>query len=183
MDAAMELDLVVLMSQPLDDRDLTEAEQAEAVILAARLVAETRLSHRLPPREREDAWHGIGDRITEMAVRFGANGMRLLLLGLADTIVIHQWGRAPLITQEGDPSLVAVSPLWMDTTGVLCEDPEKIPPPVRWAGRFVAARAANDRAGCEALLSSLSPGEFGQGLCALLDCCAATLNLIHGIPE
>ncbi len=58
------------------------------------------------------------------------------------------------------------------------EDVDSVPPPVRWAGRFIFARLTDDQVQAEALLNAVpSEVEWGRVVAATLDVCGANMRL------
>jgi hypothetical protein len=133
---------------------------------AVRLTA-TALSH-----ARDGSWRQTGADVQAMHDRYGGDGIQVLLYGLADAILVPQGG-------SGMPGEL-VMPVWVDTTGAI-GNADDVRPPVRWAGRFIAARAVGDEAACAALVNSCaSDGEYCQNVCAMLEVAATTLNIVVG---
>jgi hypothetical protein len=125
---------------------------------------------------RADNWPAAGSQVQELAGRFEGPGIQVLLIGLADTMLIHQGGPPPGVTDA------VVVPLWLDNVGNIA-DVDDVRPEIRWAGRFIAARAADDEDACSALVNSIaSDEEFTSCVCAMLEVVATTLNMIKGEP-
>jgi hypothetical protein len=130
-------------------------------------LTETALSH-----ARAGSWRQTGADVQAMHDRYGGEGLQVLLLGLADAIVVHQGG-------PGVPGEL-VMPVWVDSTGAV-GNANDVRPAVRWAGRFIAARAVDDGAACAALVNSCtSDAEFFQNVCAMLEVAVMTLNVVVG---
>lgn len=144
---------------------LTPEQRSEVEMLAAVALGWSRRS----------AWEKCGETVCEISDRFGAEGMQILVLGLADTMILQQFGKFP-------PPGARVAPLWVDEGGPSI-DADNVSPAFRWVGRFVAARAARDWETCCALVNSCSDDEFTANVCMLLDVVATTINAIHGEPE
>ena len=122
-------------------------------------------------------WSRAGEAVQELHDNYeGGEGIQLFLLGLADTLLIHQ-GAKP--QQDA-----MVLPMWVDPSGDTTLFADDVPPPLRWAGRFIAARAALDEPACAALYESIANDEeFTDNVCALLDIVATSLNMIVGAPQ
>jgi hypothetical protein len=117
-------------------------------------------------------WTQAGVEVQAMRARYGDEGIQVFLLGLADEVLVHQ----------GGPGMLGelVMPVWVDSTGAV-GNADDVPPAVRWAGRFIAARAAHDAAACAALVNSCtSYVEFIKNICAMLEVAAMTVNSIVG---
>jgi hypothetical protein len=115
-------------------------------------------------------WTQAGVDVQSMRDGYGDEGVQVFLLGLADEVLVHQGG-------PGLPGEL-VMPVWVDSTGAV-GDADDVPPAVRWAGRFIAARAADDAAACAALVNSCSSdAEFFKNVCAMLEVAAITVNSI-----
>jgi hypothetical protein len=62
------------------------------------------------------------------------------------------------------------------------ESVDRVPPPVRWAGRFIVARLADDETQARALLSSVqSDEEWSSAVLSVLDVCAANVRLAAAV--
>jgi hypothetical protein len=137
-------------------------EYADTVRLTATALSHARAGH----------WMQTGADVQAVHDRYGGEGIQVLLLGLADAMLFHQGG--PAMTEE------PVMPVWVDTTGAV-GNADDVRPAVRWAGRFIAARAADDAVACAALVKSCtSDVEFSQNVCAMLEVAATTLNIVVG---
>jgi hypothetical protein len=135
-------------------------EYTDALTLTA-----TALSH-----ARAGSWSQTSADLQAMHDLYGGDGIQVLLYGLADAILVPQGG-------PGMPGEL-VMPVWVDPTGAI-GNADDVPPAVRWAGRFVAARAVGDEAACTALVDSCtSDAEFCQNVCAMLEVAAMTLNVV-----
>jgi hypothetical protein len=134
-------------------------------------------SRRVVALARANKWEKCGDVVGEIYGKFGVPGIQILMLGLADTVLIHEGVRHV-------PSNAVVVPVWMTQSGEVITDVEKVRPWSRWAGRFIAARGARDFDGCNALLESIpSDEQFLENLWGLVDVCANTLNTAYGPPK
>ena len=117
-------------------------------------------------------WMQAGADVQAMHERYGGEGIQVFLLGLADEVLVHQGG-------PGVPGEL-VMPVWVDPTGAV-GNADDVRPAVRWAGRFIAARAADDPAACASLVNSCaSDAEFFKNICAMLEVAATTLNIVVG---
>lgn len=148
-----------------ESNELTPEQRSEVEMLAAVALGWSRRSN----------WEKCGGIVGEISDRFGAEGMQILVLGLADTVIIQQFGTFP-------PPGTRVAPLWVGESGASA-DADNVSPTLRWVGRFVAARAADDWETCCALVNSCTDHEFTANVCMLLDVAGTTLNAIHGDPE
>jgi hypothetical protein len=122
-----------------------------------------------------DDWVGAGETVQELHTTYGGEGLQLFLIALADTLLTIQGARP-------SPDAV-VAPMWVKPDGDvgLADD---VPAPVRWAGRFIAARAADDEAGCAALWNSITnDDEFSDNILATLDVVATTINAMVRATE
>jgi hypothetical protein len=125
---------------------------------------------------RVDDWPQASDAVQELHDSYPGEGIQLLLLALSDTLLRHQGGTPP------QPDAV-VLPMWVDTATGTTSLADDVPPPIRWAGRFIAARAANDEDACAALFNSIATDEeFTENVCAVLEIVAVSLNVIMGEP-
>jgi hypothetical protein len=127
---------------------------------------------------RED-WPAASAAMAE-AGRQGPNVIALVLTTFCDTTLSLQRemrGMPPL--ENGVPEDGPVRPVWLNAdTGKVTADADGLPPAVRWAGQLVAARAALDFDGFQALLlampaDGLKRGEYAT---ALLMSCATLAN-------
>jgi hypothetical protein len=124
---------------------------------------------------RED-WPAASQAMAE-AGRQSPNVIALVLAGFCDTMLDLQRrmrGMPPL--EDGEPEEGPVRPVWVNAdTGRLTMDADSLPPAVRWAGPLVAARAALDFDGFQALLKAMPADghKRGEYATALLTGCAA----------
>jgi len=146
---------------------MNHEERDAALLLAAKTLAAV----------RADDWEQAGAYVEELHETNGGEGIQLLLAALADTLIIHQGG-------PPDSNAVVV-PMWVDTiNGGGLELADDVPPPVRWAGRFIAARAADDEPACAALYNSITTDEeFRDNIIAMLDIVATTLDVVGAHPQ
>ncbi len=139
-------------------------DRFDALVRSALILAQARAGN----------WESAAREINDLAAVHRNAGIQLLCMGLADTVVIHQDG----FTRDDE---VAV-PLWVDEDGNASDADAVTRPEIRWAGRFLAARAAGDTDACKALWeSNTGEDEFQANVCGLLEVAATTLNAI-GAP-
>jgi hypothetical protein len=139
-------------------------DRFDATIRSATILAQARAGN----------WGTAAHDINDLAAAHGPAGIQILCMGLADTLVIHQDGFA----RDNEVSV----PLWVDEDGNASEADAVARHEIRWAGRFVAARAAGDTDACRALWDSITgEDEFRANVCGLLEVAATTLNAI-GAP-
>jgi hypothetical protein len=148
------------------------ADKATAVALA------TRAYH---AAVRED-WPAANKAMAEIGQQ-GPNVIALVLVAFCDTTIGLQRdmkGMGPL--QDGVAEEGPVRPGWVNAeTGQVTLDADEMAPAERWAGRLVAARAAMDIDGFQALLRAMPAdgkerGAYGSALligCASLAALAA----------
>lgn len=128
---------------------------------------------RAPHCARVGNWTQASAVVRELDDRYDGEGVKILLIELADTMILCRGGLPR-------PDQVMV-PVVEDTVG-RSFDVNDVRPEVRWAGRFVAARAAGDETTCAALVNSCTTNdEFTLHVAALLQVAAATLNTV-GAP-
>jgi hypothetical protein len=112
---------------------------------------------------RED-WPATRAAMAE-AGRQGPNVIALVLTGFCDTTIALQReirGMPPL--QDGVAEEGPVRPVWLNgETGKLTMDAGDLTPAVRWAGQLVAARAAQDFDGFQALLKAMPADGLKRG--------------------
>lgn len=105
----------------------------------------------------------------------GGPGVELAIHAWADTL-IRAYRQA-----TGTPDDAPVQPGWVNAgTGDIAGDADDVPAEVRWAGRFIAARAAMDHPACYALLTALPDDRaaIGAHVVALLNITALTLRTL-----
>ena len=99
----------------------------------------------------------------------GSTGLLLAIQAFCDTYIgelhpDHAYG-APLRL------------VWFDVDGAGDVDADAVSPPLRWAGRVIAARAAMDLDGYTTLLNAPSAGaELGDSIMALLNIVATSIR-------
>lgn len=107
----------------------------------------------------------------------GRNGLHLMLTALADWSVQAQ---AQAAGREAPKDGVRRSaPAWVDPdTGKLTTDAAEVGPPERWAGQFLAARAAMDHEMTKALTLAM-PDKCGAHIQALVQTCADSVRALE----
>ena len=104
----------------------------------------------------------------------GPRAVSTLLSTVADThIAAHERQHGQLPPDE------VVAPVWVNVDTGRIAGADGVAPMWRWAGRWVAARAAGDRDQCEALLGALHQlgvDELIEHVGALLQMCALTVQ-------
>jgi hypothetical protein len=115
-------------------------------------------------------------KVGEVIEAHELNGLYLLLTAFADWSVQAQSqarGRKP--PQGG----VKSAPAWLDPdTGTLTTDAAGVGDAERWAGQFLAARAAMDHDMTKALALAL-PNQCGKHVQALVETCAASVQALQ----
>ncbi|GAA2773028.1 hypothetical protein [Saccharopolyspora taberi] len=112
-------------------------------------------------------WAKAAAAVNRLTDNYGGEVVPNVLCAWIDTALIHC---AP---PSGEPVHVA----WFNTDTGELGDADDVPPPVRWAGRLVAARVADDREQFTALIDAVrSDDEWSAGCSALLQICALTLR-------
>lgn len=142
---------------------MTPEDKGGAVHMAATALAHARLRQ----------WEEAGAQVRALQERYGFEGVQVLMIGLADTVLYYQGGPA-------EPGGL-VAPMWLSVDGKVARADE-VRPAVRWAGRFIAARAADDLDGCNDLVAACTgDAEFSDNVCALIEVAACTLNTLAGV--
>jgi hypothetical protein len=148
---------------------MNREQRLAAVCLAAQALAFARV----------DDWSRAGDVVQELHDTYAGEGVQVMLIALADTLLMYQGGYKD--PQRPD---AVVLPMWIDTSTGSTALADDVPPPIRWAGRFIAARAALDEDACAALWNSVTTDEeFTENICATLEMVAVSLNVIKGVPQ
>lgn len=143
---------------------LTEEQRADALALARAALTQA----------RGHDWSAASSTVEALQDRYGPPGISFLIVALADAVLAHQG-----IERGGD---ALVLPVWLDSTQQRCGSADDVPPRVRWAGRFIAARAADDEATAVALLDSLvDDAEFSDRVSALMEITVDTLNELDAV--
>ena len=111
--------------------------------------------------------------IEAINAELGGAGVTLAIVAWCDTLVI-QYRKV-----TGTPDDAPVRLAWQHAeTGDISATGNDVSAEARWAGQVVAARAAQDKAGFNALLGSLPRDGWAIGgyISSLLHCCALTLR-------
>lgn len=123
---------------------------------------------------RED-WPAASRAMQAISTETGGAGTTAALVAWCDTLITVQRRAAGL---PGEPAPGEVTrPGWLDAgTGQVTLNAGDVPPAVQWAGQLVAARAALDLDGFNALLTAMPEDRKARGdyAGALLHACAAT---------
>jgi hypothetical protein len=107
--------------------------------------------------------------------RLSGNDLLTAILGWIDTYIV---GAHPGYT----PGSADIAVAWLNLPTGDVETADEVSPSMRWAGRLIAARAADDEEGFMAVLRSLAEGtELGDGVMALLHVVAASLNNLDAL--
>ena len=93
-------------------------------------------------------WERASRAVQVLGDAFGGDGCVTAMLGWADTLI----SRTPGLAGDGRPVRLAFQTL---ETGHIDYNADDVPDDVRWAGRLLAARAADDRDTFEALINSV----------------------------
>lgn len=118
-----------------------------------------------------DDWARATRAVQRTSDECGAEGVARAILGWSDTLI----GRMP--GGKGKPVRLA----FMEAeSGRIDTNADDVPPRVRWAGRVLAARAADDKATWDALMDALpDDGQvIGEYVSAVLEMVALTLGRI-----
>lgn len=129
---------------------------------------------------RED-WPAASQAMQAISTETGGAGTTAALVAWCDTLIIVQ-RRAAGLPDEPAPGEVT-RPGWLDAgTGQVTLNAGDVPPAVQWAGQLVAARAALDLDGFNALLTAMPADRKARGdyAGALLHACAATARATAG---
>lgn len=113
----------------------------------------------------------LEDAAQYMARLNGSPGLVRAIMMLADTYIGHVWPEHRL----GQPVQLA----WfnVDDQAAPLETANEVRPSLRWAGRIIGARAADDEAGFMALLETPAEGfELGNAVMALVGIVAASVG-------
>lgn len=141
----------------MDDMDIAEAISLSAIALG---------------HARRGNWDKAVGTMEYLNSRFpDGSGIQMLMQGCADTVAIHQ-GAEPL-------KAAPLELMFVNEAGDHA-DADSVDPDQRWAGRFIAARAAGDKDTCAALVDSCeSDQQYAKRVGALLQVAAITLNMIE----
>ena len=110
--------------------------------------------------------------VQALSDELGGEGVMLAIHAWTDTLV------DAYRQVTGTPDDAPVRPGWVNAqSGEIATDAGDVPVEVRWAGRFIAARAAMDLPSCHALLGALpDDGDaIGRHVAALLNIAGLTL--------
>lgn len=99
----------------------------------------------------------------------GGNGLLVAIVAWIDTYI------ATVYPEHKDGQRIAVR--WLHTPTDTIQTADDVDAPLRWAGRLISMRAADDEDGFYSVLHSASEGtELGDGIMALLHVVATGLN-------
>jgi hypothetical protein len=115
-------------------------------------------------------------RVRAVIADHGFNGMNLMLTALADWTVQAQSKAAGREIPEA--GVRSAAPAWLDDAGKLTTDADGVGDPERWAGQFLAARAAMDHEMTKALALAL-PSQCGTHIQALVETCAMSVRALE----
>lgn len=108
--------------------------------------------------------------VQRLALRYGMNSVPQVLLGWVDTAIILAGDQLP------DPDRVEELMFWDVSTGDV-QRVDEVPPPARFAGRFLLARLLDDEVTGEALIRAVgSDGEWSMNVLAVLNMCAEMIK-------
>lgn len=133
------------------------------------------LTGRLLGHAADEDWRAVGVLVDEVFRLDSSHALLTMLYAAADIqLAAHEnrVGRAP-------DGAEVVEPVWVEAGTGRVGGADDVPPAPRWAGRFIAARAAGDRQQCEALirvLAGLDPQQFGEHVLAVIESCAAAVR-------
>ena len=125
-------------------------------------------------------WERSGAAVATLNDELGGEGIMFAIVAWCDTLIMRQ--QQVLGHKKGD----LARPAWLNAdTGDLALNADDVPPPVRWAGRLVAARAAMDHDVWQALVDSTpdTPGATTEHVSVLLTSIATTLNALSRIER
>jgi hypothetical protein len=117
-----------------------------------------------------DDWPGAARCVEELAKTYGTAGVTTAMLAWIDTAI------AASGLDGGGPVRIAWNAV---ETGAIQTDADAVSVEVRWAGRLLAARLADDERGFHALLSvlpTLTPSQTGDHILGLLRSCVLTIK-------
>jgi hypothetical protein len=135
-------------------------------------------SHALQAAVDEDYETALSDVLAVIG-EYQFNGLYLLLTALADWTVQAQAEAAGREAPEG--GVRAAAPAWLDAdTGKVTTDAAGVDDAARWAGQFLAARAAMDHDMTKALALALPP-QCGRHVQVLVEPCAASVRALEGV--
>lgn len=125
-------------------------------------------------------WERARAAVVTLNDELGGDGIMFAIVAWCDTLIVRQ--QQVTGQKEGD----FVRPAWLNTdTGDIALNADDVPPPIRWAGRLVAARAAMDHDAWDALVKSIpdTPMATTEHVSALLTSVAMTLNSLSQIER
>jgi hypothetical protein len=100
---------------------------------------------------------------------FGGPGLLVAIVGWIDTYLKRVYPEHV----RGEVLKI----VWYDANAEALETADEVSLSLRWAGRLIAARAANDEESFYAVLGSVPEGgEFGDGIMSLLNIVATGIN-------
>lgn len=106
------------------------------------------------------------DAINELVRTYGPTVVPAVLLALVDTMLGHT-------VVPASPDALA----FLETGSGAIQGADEVPPPVRWAGRLVMARACDDHATFTALIDSVTTDEQWSANCnAVLNMCGLNIR-------
>lgn len=113
-----------------------------------------------------------GRVVGRLAAEHGGQAVWIAMQGWSDTFLVEAG------VEGGTDTPVALA--FFDNESGRVGMADEVPASVAWAGRFIAARAAGDRATCEALFRSVGSSEE-RAACvgALLTTCALNIRALH----
>lgn len=121
-------------------------------------------------------WAEAGLILHSVALRFGSAGTAIALTCVADTVASWQG------FTSHRPDTASVSLTFRCARGHVIPTDE-VPPPLRWAGRFVAAYAASDTGMVLDLLHADSPDDVHERSFGLLVMAVTTAQVLQGWPS
>lgn len=127
---------------------------------------------------KED-WPAVRQAFAEISA--DGRAVTFALMAWCDwTLQAQAWMLGRPFPETGPVSDAMVAPAWIEAeTGRLITDADEMPPPARWAGRLVAARAAMDHVQFQVLIGTMPGDGFKRGeyATALLRSCAGIVAL------
>ena len=114
-----------------------------------------------------------GRSVQAISDRHGGEGLTIAILAWCDTLTHYKLGRFV----ADDPVAIA----WQEQKTGRIETADEVPVEARWAGRVIAARAADDRPGFDALISALphDAAAVGAHVAALLSMVALNVRAVR----
>ena len=115
-----------------------------------------------------DEWVTAAKTVTRINAEHGGDVIPGVLAAWIDTMVL---------TCGAPPADALVLLAWLNADTGTMQPADEVPPPARWAGRLILARAQLDREQFEALINSVqSREEWTHGVLAVLRSCALSLR-------